>query len=372
VEIFTASDRDEDLIHNEIPVHRVKAQPRSKLLGLLHLLTLNRLGSTIYRLVVARQLRRRFLRRHREAPFDIIQTTHSQACGLFLALSAPVPVVARVSCYEPLWREMNGKPLTLNQRIREWLELAALRRADAVYAPSQVISRTYRELDHLEVDVLAPPFFIETASTDDSIYREHLEGLKYLLFFGRFDPAKGIHVLIEALNRVLPEIADLRFVFVGRSDSPDALSPLQQFADRVHYLGVLPHSQLYPVLRQAHGVVLPSLADNLPNTCLESMACGQPVIGTDGASFEELIEHRVSGFLVERGDPESLGRAIKELWELPDAEHRAMKARARERMHRFDPDRACDELCRYLSAQVRLARFSGTDAAESETLNPSA
>ena len=63
VEIFTASDRDEDLIHEDIPVHRVNSQPPSKLLGLRHLVTLGRLGSTIYRLVVAHRLRRRFMRR---------------------------------------------------------------------------------------------------------------------------------------------------------------------------------------------------------------------------------------------------------------------------------------------------------------------
>ncbi|MFQ6028272.1 MAG: glycosyltransferase family 4 protein [Dehalococcoidia bacterium] len=353
VEIFTASDRDEDLVHDQIPVHRVDSQPRSKFLALLHLATLGRLGSTIYRLVVAHRLRQRFQRRHRERSFDIIQTTHSQACGLLLALSSPVPVIARVSCYEPLWREMNGKPLTLNQRIREWLELTALRKSDGVYSPSWVIAQAYRERSKLAVEVISPPFFLEAAECDDSVYRSKLEGMKYLLFFGRFDPAKGIHVLVESLASVLAEVPDLHFVLVGRAESSDTLAPLDSFAERVHHLGVLPHSQLYPVLQQAHGVVLPSLIDNLPNTCLEAMAWGRPVIGTDGASFEELVEDRVSGFLVKPGDPRTLGRAMKTLWKLPEPDHRAMQARAKKRMERFDPDLACNELCRYMLDRIQ-------------------
>ncbi len=69
-------------------------------------------------------------------------------------------------------------------------------------------------------------------------------------------------------------------------------------ASRLVLIDNLPHRQLYPIIAAARLVVLPSLVDNLPNACLEAMGLGTAVIGTTGASFEELITDGVNGFLV--------------------------------------------------------------------------
>src|ERR1051326_7456438 len=52
--------------------------------------------------------------------------------------------------------------------------------------------------------------------------------------------------------------------------------------------------------RASASVVLPSLIDNLPNSCLEAMGLGRVVIGTKGTSFEELITDEANGFLIEQ------------------------------------------------------------------------
>ncbi len=75
-----------------------------------------------------------------------------------------------------------------------------------------------------------------------------------------------------------------------------------------------PHNQLYPVIKGARLVVLPSLIDNFPNTCLEAMALAKPVVGTTGASFEELIVEGKTGFLVPAGEVDALADKINEVW----------------------------------------------------------
>jgi glycosyltransferase involved in cell wall biosynthesis len=64
-------------------------------------------------------------------------------------------------------------------------------------------------------------------------------------------------------------------------------------------------------------VVLPSLIDNLPNACLEAMALGKPVVGTRGASFEEMIRDGETGFLVPAGDAEALADTLCAAWREP-------------------------------------------------------
>jgi glycosyltransferase involved in cell wall biosynthesis len=71
-------------------------------------------------------------------------------------------------------------------------------------------------------------------------------------------------------------------------------------------------------MRRARLVVLPSLVDNLPNVLLEAMMFGRPVIATQGASFDELIEDGYSGFLVPPGDPLALAAKIVDAWNRPD------------------------------------------------------
>jgi glycosyltransferase involved in cell wall biosynthesis len=79
-------------------------------------------------------------------------------------------------------------------------------------------------------------------------------------------------------------------------------------------MGPLPREQTLCLLRQAEAVVLPSQVDNLANTVIESLALGIPVIGTRGASIDELVEEGVTGHLVELGDVEGLAQALANMW----------------------------------------------------------
>jgi len=87
-----------------------------------------------------------------------------------------------------------------------------------------------------------------------------------------------------------------------------------EYADRLIFIGQIPHEQLYPVISGARLVVLPSLIDNMPNACLEAMALGKPVVGTRGASFEEMIRDGETGFLVPAGDAGALADTLCSAW----------------------------------------------------------
>jgi glycosyltransferase involved in cell wall biosynthesis len=60
--------------------------------------------------------------------------------------------------------------------------------------------------------------------------------------------------------------------------------------------------------------VLPTLVDNLPNTLIESLLLRVPVIGSRGASIDELVEAGRSGDLVPVGDSVALADSMIRAW----------------------------------------------------------
>ena len=137
---------------------------------------------------------------------------------------------------------------------------------------------------------------------------------KRLLLFGAAninDPRKGVKQLIHALellNESHPELnEDLELVVFGKSNEEHLNSlPYKwhsiQFLSDTHKI-----AQLYNC---ADAFVLPSLEDNLPNTVMESLACGVPVVAFDIGGVPQMIKHNETGYLSKANDCEDLAQGI--------------------------------------------------------------
>jgi len=359
VEIFTRSDQNEIVSHEGILVNRAKVN--SSMFQSLNRLTQYRFSYILSILFLSYCLRKSLLKRHRHQHFDIIQASSYLACGLFSTFCRPAPIISRISSYEPLLRKFYRKRLTRQQRFREWLELLALRCSNAVYAPSELLCRVLRENANIEADVLRPPFFIETNNLDESIYKKHLMEKKYLVFFGSIGLLKGGETLARSLPDLLAAYPKMFFVFAGKVfGGPKNQSMLDyikdkagRYSNQIIYLGVLPHYQLYPIVKYSQAVVLPSLIDNLPNTMLEAMALGKVVIGTRGSSFEEFIDDGISGILVEADNSAELFQAMEGVWNMSEEERINIGRMAQQRIASLSPEITCHKLEEYLQQFIR-------------------
>jgi glycosyltransferase involved in cell wall biosynthesis len=215
-----------------------------------------------------------------------------------------------------------------------------------------------------------------------------------LLYVGRISPEKGIHVLLEAFERVRaahptcqlrmigqPELLPYSFVvgpsrdalvselsgfyrptptgrlahglLFGRSSYLRALrstlSPETHAA--AEFAGGLPHAELPECYRAADVFVFPSVweeAFGVP--VIEAMACGLPVVATRGGAFREIVEEGQTGLLVPRGDAAALSDAICQLLADPEGAA-AMGQRGRARvLERFSWDRLSDMLEAYYAS----------------------
>jgi glycosyltransferase involved in cell wall biosynthesis len=350
VEIFVRSDVTETVVMEGVTVHRLRW--KAWRWRVLNRLTAAKLLHSIEALALSHALAEALKARHRKKPFDVVQASSYSACGLFASFDRSLPVVVRISSYEPAWRQNYRRRLSVDQRLAEELERQAMAGCRALYAPSRLLADICSRAVKRTVEVIRPPFMLDHGDLDVSVYERELQGKKYLLFFGTLGLLKGGEALAQSLPGILRRYGDMYFVFAGKvlSDRSggDMLDHIRReagdVAGRIIALGVLPQAQLRPVIERAQGVVLPSLVDNLPNALLESMALGKVVIGTRGASFDEMIEDGVSGRLVGRDAPGELSAVMEQVWNMPEADRQRIGAGARERIAALSPELSCARL----------------------------
>jgi glycosyltransferase involved in cell wall biosynthesis len=122
---------------------------------------------------------------------------------------------------------------------------------------------------------------------------------------------KGFSFLSEAISGML-QVPNLFLLSVGRGKLMET-APIPC----LHMGNVLKNRYLSMIYSAADLFVVPSLQDNLPNTVLESMACGTPVVGFDVGGIPDIVRPGRTGQLVPVGDSVALGQAMTHLFNAP-------------------------------------------------------
>ena len=133
---------------------------------------------------------------------------------------------------------------------------------------------------------------------------------------------KGFDLLSDALSRLDGENITLLSIG-GTNPDLEAVQPHRHF-------GTIESNLLLSVFYSlADLFVIPSRQDNLPNTVLESMACGTPVVGYDTGGIPDMVRPGETGWLAEQGSVRSLRDKIQSALS-DEAAQKRMGMRARE------------------------------------------
>jgi glycogen synthase len=135
---------------------------------------------------------------------------------------------------------------------------------------------------------------------------------KIVLFVGRLVYEKGIHVLINAVPKILSKV-DAKFIIVGSGYMKEQLLNIVRsmgLEHKVLFEGFTDDSTLLQLQKCADVSVVPSLFEPFGIVALEAMAAQSPVVASDTGGLSEIIEHDVTGVKVYPNNPDSLAWGI--------------------------------------------------------------
>lgn len=218
----------------------------------------------------------------------------------------------------------------LSMRLFRPFYRRALAKADRVICVSDYIRR--QAVSHFPE--YADKFCVVFNATDPDVFKPYgeeasrqLEGviqidpsMKYLLYVGRLNPVKGVHVLIEAFREVHRKMPNVRLIITGSSFFGGAaktayeqqlVNLAQPVNHAIIFTGYLPHEKLKYLYSIVDMIVLPSVwQDPCPLVVLEAMASGTCLVSSAVGGVPEVMLNGQTGVLVEPDNADFLAEAI--------------------------------------------------------------
>jgi glycosyltransferase involved in cell wall biosynthesis len=139
-----------------------------------------------------------------------------------------------------------------------------------------------------------------------------------LALFGRIEPYKGQHVLIEAVEALKARGLDISATLIGHVMDRDYATRLQQEVGKKNLNRHIRFIDFVPEAARHMGcfdvIVLATEAETFGLVLVEAMQAGVAVIGTNAGGVPEIIEDGITGLLTEPGNSVSLARVIERLY----------------------------------------------------------
>jgi phenylacetate-CoA ligase len=230
---------------------------------------------------------------------------------------------------------IKGKPVIVNYRggeansffsRRMRVVALSLRRADAIIVPSAYLASVFEKYGFATQIV---PNIIDLsrfspASADPS------SGSGPLLLVARnleaiYDNATAL----RAFAIIRQTYTDARLLIAGCGSERQQLEQLAQqlgLSSSVQFTGHLDNAAMASLIPACDLMLNPSLADNMPISVLEALACAVPVVSTNVGGIPALVQHDVTALLVAPADPQAMAQAALSLLQTPARARRIASA----------------------------------------------
>lgn len=227
-------------------------------------------------------------------------------------------------CAPAIWSgALRGTPVVVNyrggearsyfQRSFSWVA-PSLRRAASIVVPSEYLQRVFADFG-VAVDVIPNIVNLER-------FRPAAEapasGSFTIVIARNLEPIYGLDTALHALAILVADIPDVLLRIAGSGPQGPQLEALALelgVADNVSFEGRLEPEAMAALYRSAQLSINPALVDNMPNSVLEALASGVPVISTNVGGVPYIVEHESTALLVAAGDAEAMAQSVLRLYE---------------------------------------------------------
>ncbi len=235
--------------------------------------------------------------------------------------AAPPPVPLSL---EPVDNDIRPEPLGLHEpndyALRRRAMVAMLSRCDVVHAVSSFVGAKFASMgvprERIRVASIGTRM-VDLAQERPSPTPVPPAGPLRLLFIGYHNRYKGLHMLVEVLETLPEGVAGRVALAVHAKDlgpMADRLDSLRGRLADVRFEGAYEPRRVPALCRGQHLGVVPSIWwDNGPQTVLEFLACGLPVLGANVGGIPDQVRDGENGLLFRANDRADLARAITRL-----------------------------------------------------------
>ena len=142
-----------------------------------------------------------------------------------------------------------------------------------------------------------------------------------LLVTRNLEPLYDIDTALHVLQKVRSIFPDANMIICGSGPERDRLEALAQTLEidsAIIFTGRVENEKIAGLYQSADVMVNTSLADNMPNSILEALASGVPVVSTDVGGVPYLVQHEKTALLVPVRDADAMAEAVIKVLETPE------------------------------------------------------
>jgi glycosyltransferase involved in cell wall biosynthesis len=276
--------------------------------------------------------------RDRSRRFDIVHDNQTLGYGMALMKTLHVPVVAtyhhplaidRIAHLRQVHNEKLNQVLGASFFYPIFMHRIVARAMDLVLTDSEAASRQVQQYVGVPADRMRVVYL--GVDTDNFYPRPEIgKRPNTLIYVGTTeDKKKGFLFMIQALS-ILRKKRDVRLIVVDKKledlwSAPDLVTRYH-VADCIEFTGRLSYEELAEKYCSAEISVVASTYEGFGLPAVEAMACGLPVVSTDGGSLPEVVADGKTGIIVPARDPQAMAEAIERL--MDDADLRERMGRA--------------------------------------------
>jgi len=257
-----------------------------------------------------------------EAPLYYFQLRRALGMGpkrcppCIIHLHSPTEVLARYNDWD-----VNDIYFRTAKRLEDY----SIGAADALFCPSRFLSRyveAYYGLAKGTICIIPLPIGDNPMLERDKDTWEH----GTICYVGRLQRLKGVIEWIDAAVAVAHEYPTAHFEFIGTNLLDTDGMSREEFVDRripeklkmrFSFRGEQKRSSLPQFLAKARIAVVPSRWENFPNTCIEAMCSGLPVIASPEGGMAEMVDDGQTGWIAQNAGSDGLAHALKRALETP-------------------------------------------------------
>ncbi len=152
-----------------------------------------------------------------------------------------------------------------------------------------------------------------------------------ILYVGQLVHRKGVDLLLEAILSLLPSYPLLSLTLIGDGNQRAQFSKMaSSYADRIHFIGVLPSDQILARMKESFVLVLPSRFDGWGVVVNEALSAGVPVIASDACGAADLLRDGENGYIFAANDVQSLRTCLESILSLDKKIYLKMRENARD------------------------------------------